>query len=209
MRGEYEGRGYELRPGGEIQIMRDAFEQFLGGLLLAALLVYLVMVAQFRSFLDPLTILLTVPLGLIGVAAALLATGTTVNIQSFMGIVMMVGIVVEYGILLVHFANEKLAEGVTPTEAMQAAGKVRLKPILMTSLTTVLALLPMALGLGGGEANVSLARAVVGGVLAATALTLVVLPALYVLFKRPRPPSEPDASEEPSEGAPDLEVAHA
>jgi len=193
--GDYEGRGYALTASGEVQTMRSSFAQFARGLVLAVILVYLVMVAQFRSFMDPLMILLTIPLGFIGVAVMLFATGTSLNIQSLMGIIMMVGIVVEYGIILVHFANDRVEDGKSPHDAVTEAARVRLRPILMTSLTTVLALSPMAVGFGGGEANVPLARAIIGGVLGATALTLFVLPCLYVLMKRP-PKSRPEEVEE-------------
>jgi len=191
--GDYEGRGYTLAASGEVQTMRSSFEQLARGLILAIVLVYLVMVAQFRSFIDPLMILLTIPLGFIGVALVLYGTGTPLSIQSLMGIVMMVGIVVEYGIILVHFANQRGEDGVSPRDAVVEAARVRLRPVLMTSVTTVLALLPMAIGLGGGEANIPLARAIIGGVLGATALTLFVLPCLYVIMKRP--PRTPTVSE--------------
>lgn len=193
--GDYEGRGYALTASGEVQTMRTSFEQFARGLLLAVILVYLVMVAQFRSFIDPLMILLTIPLGFIGVAVMLFATATSLNIQSLMGIIMMVGIVVEYGIILVHFANDRVEHGAAPPEAVVEAARVRLRPIFMTSLTTVLALIPMAVGFGGGEANIPLARAIIGGVVGATVLTLFVLPCLYVLMKRP-PRNRPEQAEE-------------
>jgi len=182
--GDWAGRGYTLSESGEVQVMRSSFREFAGGLILAVILVYLVMVAQFRSFADPLVVLFSVPLGLVGVVAVLRSTGTPLNVQSLMGIVMMVGIVVEYGILVVHFANQRLEQGETPEAALLGAVSMRLRPILMTSLTTVLALLPMALGLGGGAANQPLARAIIGGVLAAAPLALFVLPCLYVLLKR-------------------------
>jgi len=191
VRGDYDGRGYALTATGEVETMRNSFGQFAGGLALAALLVYLVMVAQFRSFVDPLMVLLTVPLGFVGVGTLLFATSTTVNIQSVMGMIMMVGIVVEYGILLVHFANDRVERGVDIETAVRQAALVRLRPILMTSLTTVLALLPMAVGIGGAQANVPLARTIIGGVLSATVLTLLVLPCIYVLMKRaPTPAAE-------------------
>jgi len=188
--GEYAGRGYTMRASGEIQTMRSSFEQFASGLAIAVMLVYLVMVAQFRSFRDPLMILLTVPMGMVGVAAVLRWGDTTLNIQSFMGVIMMVGIVVEYGIILVDFANRQVAERLSPTEAIIEAARVRLRPILMTALTTILALLPMAIGLGEGDANTPLARTIVGGVSAATVLTLLVLPCIYVVFKREETPRE-------------------
>ena len=186
-------KGISMRMEGEVKEMRDAFGQFAGGLVIAAILVYLVMVGQFGSFIDPLIVLLIVPLGFIGVAALLLGTGTNLSIMAFMGIIMVVGIVVEYSIVLVDFANRRVNDGLSVHEAILDAAKVRLRPILMTSLTTWLALLPMAPGFGGGEANAPLARAIIGGVLGATVLSLVVLPCLYVMLKRPpKPDDEPE-----------------
>jgi multidrug efflux pump subunit AcrB len=190
--GEYAGRGYTLSASGEIQSMRTSFKQFARGFVLALVLIYLLLVAQLRSFIDPLMILLTVPLGFIGVSLVLFATGTSLNIQSLMGIIMMAGIVVEYGIILVHFANERVEQGQPIVEAVKEAARVRLRPILMTSLTTALALLPMALGIAGAEANMPLARTIIGGVLGAMVLTLFVLPCLYVWMKRPLKPREQD-----------------
>ncbi|MGI9458009.1 MAG: efflux RND transporter permease subunit [Aeoliella sp.] len=177
-------KGHGLRSQGEVKEMRKAFSQFTVGLALAAVLVYLVMVADFKSFVDPFIILLTVPLGLIGVVAILLLTRTNLSIMSYMGIIMMVGIVVEYSIVLVSFANQRVQEGLSVREAIVDAAKVRARPILMTSLTTWLALLPMAIGAGGGDANAPLARTIIGGVIAATLLTMLVVPCLYVIFKR-------------------------
>jgi len=177
-------KGYAIRAQGEVKAMRDAFSQFASGLVIAAVLVYLVMVAQFRSFIDPLVIMMTVPLGFIGVAAILWLTGTNLSIMAFMGIIMMVGIVVEYSIVLVDFANQRVAQGLSIHDAIIDAAKVRFRPIMMTSLTTWLALLPMAVGAAGGEANAPLARAIIGGVLAATFLSLLVVPCLYTMLKR-------------------------
>ncbi|MCH8840082.1 MAG: efflux RND transporter permease subunit [Planctomycetes bacterium] len=176
--------GTAIRTQGEVKEMRKSFQQFAAGLVIAAVLVYLVMVAQFRSFMDPMIILLTVPLGFVGVVIMLLATGSNLSIMSFMGIIMMVGIVVEYSIVLVDFANHRLDEGLSVREAIIDAARVRVRPILMTSLTTWLALLPMAIGIGGGDANAPLAQAIIGGVIAATLLSLLVVPCLYVIFKR-------------------------
>ncbi len=176
--------GLAIRSQGEVKEMRKSFDQFAAGLLIAVVLVYLVMVAQFRSFVDPLIILLTVPLGFIGVVAALTLSGSNLSIMSFMGIIMMVGIVVEYSIVLVDFANQRLREGMSVQEAIIDAAKVRARPILMTSLTTWLALLPMATGYFGGDANAPLAQAIIGGVVAATVLSLLVVPCLYVIFKK-------------------------
>ncbi len=178
-------KGVAFRMMGEVRTMRQSFGDFTVGLILATILVYLVMVAQFRSFLDPLIVLLTAPLGFVGVVAMLMATGTHLSIMSFMGIIMMVGIVVEYSIVLVDFANRRVLDGQAPRDAILEAAKVRMRPILMTSLTTWLALLPMAIGFTGGEANAPLARAIIGGVLGATVLSLIVVPCLYVILKRP------------------------
>ena len=177
-------KGVSFRMMGEVRSMRETFQQFSSGLFIATVLVYLVMVAQFRSFVDPLIVLLTVPFGFIGVVLMLYFTGTNLSIMAFMGIIMMVGIVVEYSIVLVDFANHRFLQHGSATEAILEAAGVRIRPILMTSLTTWLALLPMAIGFGGGEANAPLALAIIGGVLGATVLSLLVVPCLYVIFKR-------------------------
>ena len=191
---KFNGKGYLVDLQGEVRSMRESFAQFMEGLVIAVILVYLVMVAQFKSFIDPIIIILTVPLGFIGVVALLTATHANLSIMTFMGIIMIVGIVVEYSIVLVDFANHRLQAGLTPTESIIEAARVRLRPILMTSLTTVFALLPMAVGFGGGAANVPLAQTIVGGVVGATILTLTVVPCLFVMFKRNHAiTSEPDA----------------
>jgi len=186
--GDYAGMTVEVH--GEIRSMRDSFVDFTLGLVLATVLVYLVMVGQFRSFLDPMIVMVTVPLGFIGVALILKLTGTRLNIQSFMGIIMMIGIVVEYTIVLLDFANLRLREGADVKKAIVDAALIRSRPILMTSLTTILALLPMAIGFAGGEADEPLARTIVGGVIAATLLPAFVVPCLYVLVKRPKDTTE-------------------
>jgi multidrug efflux pump subunit AcrB len=176
--------GYSIDMRGEVQSIAESFASLGFGFLLATVLIYLVMVAQFRSFLDPFVIMFAVPLGLIGVVGTLLLTGTTLNVQSFMGVIFMVGIAVSNSVLLVEFANRLRAAGRPLADAAVEAGAVRLRPILMTSLAAVLGLLPMAIGLGhGSEANVPLARAVVGGLSVSTALTLFVVPVLYRLLK--------------------------
>lgn len=176
--------GYHVAIRGQVQSMRESFSGLGFGLLMAVALVYLVMVAQFRSFLDPLIILFAVPLGIIGVIAILLLTGTTVNIQSYIGTIFMVGIAVSNSILLVEFANRLRSEGMPAYEAAVRAGGIRLRPILMTSCAAIVGLLPMAFHIGtGSEANVPLARAVIGGLAASTVLTLFVVPALYVVLK--------------------------
>ena len=182
--GEYDGKGYNITMSGEVQTMRSAFTQFASGLGIAMVLVYLVMVAQLRSFSIPFVILLTIPLGFIGVAIVLFLTGTNLSIPVFMGVIMMTGIVVEYSIILLSFAEQRVREGCPVRQAITEATWIRLRPIMMTSLTTWLALIPMAIGAAGGEANAPLARTIIGGVLAATVLSIIVVPCLYVIFKR-------------------------
>jgi hydrophobic/amphiphilic exporter-1 (mainly G- bacteria), HAE1 family len=165
---------------GSVSAMESSFSSFGFGLGMALVLLYLVMVAQFRSFLDPFIIMFSVPMGLIGVVAVLLATGTTLNIESFMGTIVMVGIVVSNSILLVDFANQRRREGAPLRRAIVEASRIRMRPIIMTALATVVGLLPIALKLGeGSEASAPLARAAVGGLAVSTILTLVLVPAVY------------------------------
>jgi multidrug efflux pump subunit AcrB len=170
---------------GTVQAMRASFQSFGFGLLLSTLLVYLILVAQFKSFLDPLLILLAVPTGLTGVLLILVLTGTTLNVMSLMGVVMMVGIVVSNSILIVEFTNRLRAEGRPLREAVALACRVRLRPVLMTSLATLIGLLPMAAKLGAGsEAYAPLARAIIGGLAVSVVLTVFIVPCAYYLVYR-------------------------
>jgi multidrug efflux pump subunit AcrB len=170
---------------GTVQAMRSSFQSFGLGLILSTVLVYLILVAQFRSFIDPLLILLAVPTGLAGVLLTLWATGTTLNIMSLMGIVMMVGIVVSNSILIVEFTNRLRAEGRPLRQAVSLACRVRLRPVLMTSLATLMGLLPMAAKLGtGSEAYAPLARAIIGGLAVSVVLTVFIVPAGYYVIYR-------------------------
>jgi hydrophobic/amphiphilic exporter-1 (mainly G- bacteria), HAE1 family len=170
---------------GTVQAMRSSFQSFGMGLLLSTVLVYLILVAQFKSFIDPFLILLAVPTGLAGVLLILYATGTTMNIMSLMGVVMMVGIVVSNSILIVEFTNRLRAEGRPLRQAVSLACRVRLRPVLMTSLATLMGLLPMALKLGtGSEAYAPLARAIIGGLAVSVVLTVFVVPAGYYVIYR-------------------------
>jgi multidrug efflux pump subunit AcrB len=167
------------------------------GLILASILVYFLMVPLFRSYMGPFIIMFTVPLGLIGVLTMLFVTRTTLHVQSAMGVIFLVGIVVSNGVLLVDFANKQRQLGATVYAAITTAAAIRFRPILMTFLATFLDLIPMAIGLGkGSEANVPLARAIVGGLLTSTALTLIVVPILFTLFMRERGKSEIDIEAE-------------
>jgi len=183
--------------------MNSSFSSLGYGLAMASVLVYLLMVPLFRSYLGPFIIMFTVPLGLIGVLMMLYVTRTTLNVQSEMGVIFLVGIVVSNGVLLVDFANKQRKLGANVRDAITTAAAIRFRPIMMTFLATFLDLIPMAIGLGkGSEANVPLARAVVGGLLTSTALTLFVVPTLYTLFIRdtdePEPDIEAELAEEPA-----------
>ncbi|HVM96118.1 MAG TPA: efflux RND transporter permease subunit, partial [Candidatus Acidoferrales bacterium] len=167
---------------GSVSAMQASFASFGFGLAMAVVLLYLVLVAQFKSFLDPLIIMVAVPMGLIGVIFALLGSNTTLNIESFMGIIVMVGIVVSNSILLVEF-TQRLREGNELRHAVVQAARIRLRPILMTALATIVGLLPIALKLGeGSEASAPLARAAAGGLAVSTFLTLFLVPAVYELL---------------------------
>jgi HAE1 family hydrophobic/amphiphilic exporter-1 len=172
---------------GLVLTMQSSFKSFGLGLFLAVLLVYLILVAQFSSFLDPFLIVLAVPTGLIGVVLTLALTGTTLNIQSLMGIVMLQGMVVSNSILIVDFANVLRSEGHNLRDAVVHACRIRLRPILMTSLATVVGLLPMAFKLEtGSEAYAPLARVIIGGLLTSIVLTIFIVPAAYLIMYRRR-----------------------
>jgi CzcA family heavy metal efflux pump len=176
--------GFSVQMGGQTAQQREAFSSLAFMSILALMLVYMVMASQFRSLKDPFIIMFSVPMGLIGVILALFLTRTTLSTTSFMGIIMMVGIVVSNGVLLVEYTNELRRRGLPLGEAVVRAGRTRLRPILMTSLATVFGLMPMALGwLVGGEANAPLARAVIGGLMVSTGFTLVLIPTLYTILE--------------------------
>ncbi|MBJ6725792.1 efflux RND transporter permease subunit [Geomesophilobacter sediminis] len=179
--------GLNVALRGSVQGMRASFQSFAGGLALALLLVYLILVAQFRSFVDPFIILIAVPPAVTGVIATLLLSGTTLNVMSLMGVVMLVGIAVSNSILIVEFIRHLREQGTELGEAVVVACRVRLRPVLMTSLATIIGLLPMALKLGAGsEAYAPLARAILGGLTASVALTVFLVPVAYLVIHRPR-----------------------
>ncbi|MGB9380034.1 efflux RND transporter permease subunit [Candidatus Binatus sp.] len=170
---------------GQSQAMHDSFTTLGEGLVLAIILVYLLMVANFQSWLEPFIIMMAVPGALAGVLWMLAVTGTTINVESLMGAIMAVGVGVANGNLLITFANELREEGYSPLAAAIEAGRIRFRPIIMTALAMILGMLPMALSLGSGsEQNAPLGRAVIGGLLAATMMTLFVVPAVYSIFSR-------------------------
>ncbi len=177
--------GYTVNAKGEIKSMHDAFSSLGFGLILAIVIVYLVIVPLLRSFKLPLIIILVVPLGMIGVIFMLFFSNTNLNIQSFMGIIMMVGITVAYSNLLVDKMNNLLREGKPLETAIMDGITNRFRPILMTAIVAIFALFPMALGYEiGGEANIPLARAIIGGVIAATFLSLFVVPVIFYFFNK-------------------------
>jgi len=178
--------GVRVKLMGTVQAMYASFSSFGFGLLLAVLLVYLVLVAQFRSFVDPFLILLAVPPGLMGVILTLVLTGTTLNVMSLMGIVMMVGVVVSNSILIVEFTHRLIEdEGMAVRDAVAYACRIRLRPILMTSLATIFGLIPMALKMGtGSEAYAPLAKAIIGGLSVSVVLTVFLVPAAFLIVYR-------------------------
>ncbi|MCA9712250.1 MAG: efflux RND transporter permease subunit, partial [Myxococcales bacterium] len=177
--------GYDLVVAGSFEEQQEAFEELVISLVLSLLLVYMVLAAQYESLRDPLVVMLSVPVAAIGVLVTLVLTHTTLNVQSFIGCIMLGGIVVNNAILLVDQARRLQQDGASTTEAVVEAGRRRLRPILMTTLTTVLALLPLALGVGeGADAQAPLARAVLGGLAASTVITLVLIPVVFSLLRR-------------------------
>lgn len=176
--------GFELFIGGNVDQQQKAFKGLLLAFGLAILLVYVVMASQFQSLIDPFIIMFTVPLGIVGVLWGLFLTGITLSVTSFQGIIVMVGIVVSNGVLLVDYTNRLRQDGVDLQTAVRKAGVTRLKPILMTSLATVLGLLPMAIGVGGEKTQAPLAVAVIGGLTVSTSLTLFFVPVLYTIFEQ-------------------------
>jgi multidrug efflux pump subunit AcrB len=171
-----------IRIRGSVQAMQASFSSFGAGLILAIALVYLILVAQFRSFIDPFLILLAVPPGLTGVLVMLWISGTTLNIMSLMGVVMLVGIVASNSILIVEFTHRLIEEGTPIRKAVSQGARVRLRPVLMTSLATLIGLIPMALKLGeGSESYAPLARSIIGGLAVSVVLTVFIVPAAFLL----------------------------
>jgi CzcA family heavy metal efflux pump len=175
--------GFEIRMTGNIEQQGKAFSDLLLAFALAILLVYVVMASQFQSLLDPFVIMFTVPLGFVGVLWMLFLTNTTLSVTSFQGVIVMVGIVVSNGILLVDYTNHRRRAGEELHVAVVRAGRTRLRPILMTTLSTVLGLIPLAIGIGGESSQAPLAIAVIGGLTVSTFLTLLFIPTIYTIFE--------------------------
>lgn len=194
--------GFTVQLGGQTAAQREAFSGLILAAIMAIALVYMILASQFRSLLDPLVIMFSVPMGISGVFAALWLTGTPLSVNSFMGIIMMVGIVVSNGVLLVDFARVLRSRGMGLIEATVLAGKTRLRPIMMTTIATICGLAPMALGFGeGSETNLPLARAVIGGLAVSTFFTLFLIPALYTLLERFSKPHRQEGEEPAAAGA--------
>jgi HAE1 family hydrophobic/amphiphilic exporter-1 len=177
--------GYDWRIGGQRQEMETSFQSMRLAIFLAIFMVYLVMASQFESLLHPFVILFSVPFAIIGSLVALWLFGVTISIVVLIGAILLAGIVVNNAIILVDYTNQLRRDGMAKLEALTKAGRVRLRPILMTTATTVLGLTPMALGLGeGSELRSPMALTVIGGLLTSTALTLLIIPAVYSLLDR-------------------------
>jgi HAE1 family hydrophobic/amphiphilic exporter-1 len=175
--------GYDLTVAGNFEEQQKAFSELVVSLVLALALVYMVLACQYESLRDPLVVMFSVPFAAVGVLVTLFITTTTLNVQSYIGCIMLGGIVVNTAILLVDQAGRLIQDGMPTRDALIEAGRRRLRPILMTTLTTIFGLLPLALGIGeGSDAQAPLARAVVGGLTGSTLITLVLIPAVYSLF---------------------------
>jgi HAE1 family hydrophobic/amphiphilic exporter-1 len=174
--------GFSIYFGGEYEEQQQAQRDFLLAVLMAIALIYMVMAAQFERFIDPLIVMFSVPLAIIGVVPTMLLTDTTLNLQSAMGIVMLIGIVVNNAIVLVDYINLlRREQGMNVHDAVVESARLRLRPILMTTTTTILGLMPLAIGVGtGAEIQAALARVVIGGLLASTLITLVLIPVVYI-----------------------------
>lgn len=175
--------GFVVTTSGNVEQQNKTFGDLSLALLLAIILVYMVMASQFQSLIDPFIIMFTVPLGMVGVVWALFLTNTTLSVTSFEGVIVMIGIVVSNGILLVDYTNKLRKAGMELHEAVIKGGRTRLRPILMTTLATVLGLIPLALGMGGEKSQSPLAIAVIGGLTVSTFLTLLFIPVLYTVFE--------------------------
>jgi len=175
--------GYKLVLGGDTEIMVESFTSLAEALLLAVIFVYLILAAQFESFIDPLSIMLSLPLSIVGMAGTLWLTGDTINIMSLIGLIMLMGLVTKNAILLIDYTKVLRHGGMARREALVTAGRTRLRPILMTTTAMIFGMLPLFLGLGeGAEFRAPMARAVVGGLITSTLLTLIVVPVVYSIF---------------------------
>jgi HAE1 family hydrophobic/amphiphilic exporter-1 len=176
--------GYHTVFTGDVQNLEETKGYVAEALLLAVIFIYLILASLFGSFFQPLAILMALPLSFLGVALALLVTGGNLNVMTMIGIIMLMGLVTKNGILLVDFANQQRALGKDRIEALLLAGRIRLRPIIMTTVAMIFGMLPLALALGAGaEQRAPMARAVIGGLITSTLLTLLVVPVVYTLLE--------------------------
>jgi len=182
-------RGSQLIVRGQIQTMNSSFDGLLEGLLFSIVLVYLLIVVNFQSWLDPFIIITALPAALVGIVWCLFTTHTTISVPALTGAIMCMGVATANSILVVSFAKEQMAEGRDSMEAALQAGFTRFRPVIMTALAMIIGMVPMALGLGeGGEQNAPLGRAVIGGLLFATVATLFFVPTVFTLLHGSRKP---------------------
>jgi HAE1 family hydrophobic/amphiphilic exporter-1 len=175
--------GYSITRTGTADIQQESFGYMIQALFLAVIFIYLLLASQFESFFDPMSIMFSLPLSLIGAILALLITGDSISIVSLIGIIMLMGLVTKNAILLVDFVKQNRYRGVERKEAILIAGPIRLRPIFMTSISLIFGVLPIALGIGqGAEFRAPMARAVIGGMISSTVLTLVVVPVVYTII---------------------------
>jgi multidrug efflux pump subunit AcrB len=184
--------GFSFDLGGQTREQQEAFSAMVGAMALAVIFIYIVLASQFGSFVQPIAIMASLPLSLIGVMLALLLWGSTLNVFSMIGLVMLMGLVTKNAILLVDFANHARKAGATVADAVLQAGLIRMRPIIMTTAAMVFGMLPLALALNdGGELQAPMGRAIIGGVITSTLLTLVVVPVLYSYLVRERKVAAP------------------
>lgn len=176
---------YILKLGGEEEEVQESFNSVIFAIILSIILIYMIMASQFESLLQPFIIMFTVPLSVIGVAFSLIFTGTALSVMALLGVIILGGLIVNNGIVLLEYVNELRREGVELREAIVRGSKIRLRPILMTALTTVFGLIPLSLGIGeGAQLQAPMARVIMGGMISSTFLTLVVIPVLYLYSER-------------------------
>jgi len=181
--------GYSFDIGGQMQEQAEAFGGLLGAMALAAIFIYIVLASQFGSFVQPIAIMASLPLALIGVMLALLVSRSTLNVFSMIGLVMLMGLVTKNAILLVDFANHARKAGASVKDALLQAGQIRMRPIIMTTAAMVFGMLPLALALNdGGEIQAPMGRAIIGGLLTSTLLTMIVVPVIYSYLVRDKRP---------------------
>ena len=175
--------GYSYKMVGQAQMMQDSFREIGKALVLGIILIYMVLAAQFESFVHPFTIMLSLPFSLIGAILGLLLSAKTINIMSLIGVIMLMGIVTKNAILLVDYTNQLRERGLAIGEALVEAGTVRLRPILMTTMAMIFGMMPIALGIGAGaELRSSMGVVLIGGLITSTFLTLVIVPLVYLLI---------------------------